>query len=122
MRVLAVDDDWEILKTLDLCWSDEVEMETVGSGMLAVNKLKKKTYDVVVTDFLMPEMDGIALTKHIREQHPDVMMVMMTAFPDSSLRTEALRAGCAMFISKPFDCTTALERIQVKLSPSDDEA
>ncbi len=116
MRILAVDDDWEILKTLDLCWSDQVEIETVLNGLFALNKLKRNSYDVVVTDFLMPEMDGIALTKRISEDHPDIMMVMMTAFPDASLRTEALKAGCAMFISKPFDCTQALQQIQHRMA------
>ncbi|HLG01232.1 MAG TPA: response regulator transcription factor, partial [Acidimicrobiia bacterium] len=66
----------------------------------AVAKVAECDPDVVVTDYKMPDMDGIATARAIREQRPDQAIILYTAYLDAALEREAKAAGVALCVSK----------------------
>ncbi len=82
------------------------QLEMVGNGLLALEKVKTKPYDLVLMDIQMPVLDGYAATKAIRqwerEQHHDpIPIVALTAYALSEDSERSLAAGCAAHLSKP---------------------
>lgn len=82
------------------------QLEMVGNGLLALEKVKTKPYDLVLMDIQMPALDGYAATKAIRqwerEQHRDLIpIVALTAYAVSGDAEKSLAAGCTAHLSKP---------------------
>lgn len=71
-----------------------------GNGQEALDSLQKHTPDVVLTDMLMPEMDGLELVRAIRIKHPLVPVILMTAHGSEELAIQALRQGAASYVPK----------------------
>jgi CheY-like chemotaxis protein/anti-sigma regulatory factor (Ser/Thr protein kinase) len=71
-----------------------------SDGKEALEMLRQQTADVVLTDMLMPEMDGLELVRAIREQHPVVPVILMTAHGSEDLAMRALRNGAASYVPK----------------------
>src|SRR5438309_1895923 len=69
-----------------------------GNGKEALDVLDRDTLDLVLTDLLMPEMDGLELVKEVREKHPLVPVILMTAFGSEEVAIEALRKGAASYV------------------------
>lgn len=78
----------------------------VGNGLLALEKVKTKPYDLVLMDIQMPVLDGYAATKAIRQweleqHHAPIPIVALTAYALSEDAEKSLAAGCAAHLSKP---------------------
>lgn len=71
-----------------------------ADGKQALEMMKEKTPDVVLTDMLMPEMDGLELVRAIRSRHPLVPVILMTAHGSEDLSIQALRNGAASYVPK----------------------
>jgi CheY-like chemotaxis protein/anti-sigma regulatory factor (Ser/Thr protein kinase) len=71
-----------------------------ANGKEALETLQKQTPDVVLTDMLMPEMDGLELVRAIRAKHPLVPVILMTAHGSEDLAIQALRNGAASYVPK----------------------
>ena len=69
----------------------------------------------VIADVQMPGMSGIELQSHLIAQGCSVPMIFITAFPEESIRSRALKAGAVCFLSKPFDGTILIECIDIAL-------
>jgi len=80
-----------------------VESSWVASGALALGYLAQRPVDAVVTDLRMPDMDGMQLLQQVRSRHPEVAVIMMTAHGTVQVAVEAMKAGAADFVLKPFD-------------------
>jgi CheY-like chemotaxis protein/predicted regulator of Ras-like GTPase activity (Roadblock/LC7/MglB family) len=106
-RVLVVDDEQNIalgiLKTLGQ--SPMYVAKHAPNGEVAVAELAKTPYDLVITDIRMPGMSGIDLLRHIRTNHADVGVIIMTAYGSTQVQEEASRRGSLLYIEKPFDFT-----------------
>jgi len=103
-RILIVDDDPLILELLGIfIASFGLEYEAAGDGKEAVNKLAANEYAIVITDMIMPNMDGMQLLKHIREHHPDTGVIVVTGHTGTFSYTDVIKAGASDFISKPFN-------------------
>ncbi|MFQ3597380.1 MAG: response regulator [Chloroherpetonaceae bacterium] len=106
-RVLVVDDEQNIalgiLKTLGQ--SPMYVAKHAPNGEVAVDELAKTPYDLVITDIRMPGMSGIDLLRHIRTNHADVGVIIMTAYGSTQVQEEASRRGSLLYIEKPFDFT-----------------
>ncbi len=104
--ILIVDDDADMLDMLRLvlkkgCGSDIV---TSQSGREALEILKGgRVPDVVLSDIKMPDMDGLALLKKIREQDNSISIVLMTGYGTIEMAVEALKNGAYDFLQKPFE-------------------
>ena len=93
--------------------------EVVGeadNGKVAVQMYSEVKPDVVTMDITMPEMDGIAAVKEIKAGDPNAKVVMVSAMGQQAMVIEAIRAGAADFIVKPFQPDRVLEALGKALS------
>lgn len=101
-KILIVEDDLEARESLDefLC-SNSFSVLAFASAPEALKTIKKKDFDIILTDLVMPEMDGISFTKAIRELGKDIPVLIMTGFASIEYAVESLKAGATDFITKP---------------------
>jgi CheY-like chemotaxis protein len=103
-RILIVDDDEMVLMALgELLKPEGYEVHTVSSGQEALEKLDKNTYDLLMLDIIMPEIDGFELCKKIRENdvHRETPIVFLTAKSREEDRAQGIESGANLFLSKP---------------------
>ncbi len=108
-RVLLVEDDEIFLRPLRR--SLEVggyEVVAVSSGEEAIDVLKADDPDVVLTDKRLPGMDGVELVRRLKVEHPDLAIVMMTAYATIESAVETMRLGAADYLVKPFEVAELL--------------
>jgi DNA-binding NtrC family response regulator len=105
--LLIVDDDSAILTSLAEALADggETNIRVANSPHAALVQMSESAPDVVLSDVRMPEMDGIAFLKLLRERSPSVDVVLMTAYDDMPTVVSAMRAGAVEFLVKPLDLT-----------------
>jgi len=104
IKILLVDDDPAILEILaDLMAIFGHEYVTANDGLEAMEMLKQDFFHIVLTDMMMPGMDGMELLKHIRSNYPHIKVMVVTGFDRTFTYTDVIRAGASDFISKPFN-------------------
>ena len=102
-KVLVVDDNEPLRKTVVAFLSRQGhQCETAGNGIEALNTIHESKFDAVITDIIMPEMDGITLTKELLSLHPDLPIMIMTGHSKEYPTESAISAGARDFIEKPF--------------------
>ncbi len=102
--ILVVDDERSIRVGLKgLLAKEGYEVAIAESGGDALRFLDGQLFDLVLTDLRMPGLDGVSLLKKIKEQYPDTLVVMMTAYGSEKIAVEAMKAGAHDYIVKPFD-------------------
>jgi two-component system NtrC family response regulator len=108
-RLVLVDDDEVFLRplhrTLEL---KGYEVLPVQSGEEALDTLKAEDVDAVVTDRRLPGMDGVELVRQIKIDHPDLAVVVMTAYGSIESAVEAMRLGAEDYLVKPFEVAEML--------------
>ena len=104
IKILLVDDDVSILEILsDLMPIFGYDYDTARSGEEAVEKLKHNSFHIVLTDMMMPNMDGMELLKYVNTHYPNIKVMVVTGYDRSFTYTDVIRAGASDFISKPFN-------------------
>lgn len=111
--ILLVEDNQELLLLMSSLLSTHFNILTASNGEKAQKIIQKSSLDVVVTDVMMPVMDGIELTKWIKESedYSQLPVVMLTAKTQEDDRSEAYCAGADAYITKPFN----LEILQLRI-------
>lgn len=115
-RVLVVDDEPGMLEvcvdSLELL-SDAV-VETESDSIKARERISSEHWDLLIADVRMPKLGGVGLLRAARENDPDLMVLMMTAFPSVESAVESMKLGAADYITKPFrpeDLCTAVHSL-----------
>jgi diguanylate cyclase (GGDEF)-like protein len=104
LKILLVDDDPSILEILaDLMAIFGHDYETAKDGLEAIDKLKHDFFHIVLTDMMMPGMDGMDLLKYIHGNYPNIKIMVVTGYDRTFTYTDVIRAGASDFISKPFN-------------------
>ncbi|RME54809.1 MAG: DNA-binding response regulator [Caldilineae bacterium] len=88
------------LKAFLLAFDDLELVGEAGSGHEALALCEKVQPDVILMDLVMPDMDGAATTRAIRERYPHIQVVVLTSFPEEDLVTQALQAGAISYLLK----------------------
>lgn len=102
MRILIVDDETKLGLLLSSALKKAgYEADFVDTAGAALNKIAAG-YDVVLTDIRMPGMDGMELLRRVKSEHPEVVVVMMTAHGTVKSAVEAMKAGAYDYLLKPF--------------------
>ena len=111
-RILIVDDEPSITSLLASFLGVQGYLcETATNGRTALEMVSQNHFDVVIIDILMPEMDGITLTKKLLRQFPNLLIMVMSGHYDEKNMESAVAAGAREFIKKPF----SLEEFNMRL-------
>ncbi len=104
ITILVVDDEKVQLETLKRGLRTRgFQVCTAINGRDALKSLNNSgKVDLVITDYTMPEMNGVELCDKIRDTFKNIPVIIMTAFGDKEIALDALRHGCNGFIDKPF--------------------
>jgi putative nucleotidyltransferase with HDIG domain len=103
-RIVVVDDEEAIREVVcTMLESQGYQCFPFGNGRLAQEHLQKESPDLILTDMIMPEMDGLSLVEWSCKHDPDVPVVMVTAMHDLSIALKAIRRGAYDYVLKPFE-------------------
>jgi putative nucleotidyltransferase with HDIG domain len=103
-QILIVDDEENICNILARRLTREGYLcVTANNGREALNYFYKNTFSLIISDIKMPEMDGVELLKKVKSVDPNMMVIMVTAYPEIDMAVEAMRLGAYDFIIKPAD-------------------
>ncbi len=119
--ILVVDDSATIARLLQMALArDGYDVRVAGTGQEALAAIDERCPDLILADVMMPEMDGLELTRRIRQdtRTANVTIIMITARGMSADRIDGLAAGADDYICKPFDLPEVLARIRGALRRS----
>jgi DNA-binding NtrC family response regulator len=103
IRVLLIDDDEWIRDSLCIFFENEGwHLIAVETAEEAIELLKKEAYEVIITDYRLPGMDGLTFLRQIQEIQPHAMKILITAYWSNEVLSEANRLGVHDLIKKPF--------------------
>ncbi len=102
-HILIVDDELGPRESLRAVFKGTYRVTTAASAAEGLEVLAREPVELVLTDVIMPDMDGLTFLRHVRERHPGLPVVMISA--SSSVRpvVEAMRQGAQDYVAKPFD-------------------
>ena len=115
MKLLLIDDDEWIRDSLSLFFEGEgCHLLALETAEEALEELKHQTYDIIITDYRLPGINGLEFLKHLRSKNIGTMNILITAYGDDDVISEARRLGVQDIINKPFnseDIETSLIRL-----------
>ena len=111
-KILIAEDNDSNFVLMSYILKKYYQFERAKNGQEAVEMVDKNQYDIVLMDIKMPIMDGLEATKAIKEKHPDLPIVALTANAFDSDRQLAMEVGCNDFLSKPVSSEECIETIK----------
>jgi two-component system response regulator (stage 0 sporulation protein F) len=103
-KVLIVDDQNGIRVMLsELLHSEGYSIYQASNGRIALELVQQYQPDLVLLDMKIPGMSGLEILRQIKQQHPEIKVIMMTAYGELNMLNEARDLGALMNFSKPFD-------------------
>jgi len=114
--ILVVDDELLIRDLLyDFFTGQGWDISVAEDGEKALEVMRSRDFDLVLTDIKMPAMDGLDLTSHVKQSHPELPVVLMTGFPSVDTAVEALRKKVDDYIIKPFNINQLYKLVEAKV-------
>ncbi|HFE62883.1 MAG TPA: response regulator, partial [Caldithrix sp.] len=101
LTILIVDDEEKTRKVLKINLADTYRILLASNGGEAVKILNQETVHLVLTDLKMPEMNGLELLHHIRDNYKNIPVILMTAYGTAENAVEAMKMGAYDYILKP---------------------
>ncbi len=101
--ILIIDDDKSIRKAFSMTLSDQYNVSTAADATLGLKHQQEQEPDLILLDINLPDLDGIQVLKKIKENSPDTVVIMITAFRDIKLVVEATKLGAFDYLVKPID-------------------
>ena len=111
-KILIAEDNDSNFVLMSYILKKYYQFERARNGREAVEMVDKNQYDIVLMDIKLPIMNGLEATKAIKEKHPDLPILALTANAFDSDRQLAMDAGCDDFLSKPVSSEECLETIK----------
>jgi len=104
MRILLADDDSSVRRVLEFKLKQRgFDVTSVGDGAEAVRYLKESSFNLLISDIRMPGVDGIDLLGQAKSLHPEIKVILITAYAAVSQAVQAVKLGAFDYITKPFD-------------------
>ncbi len=111
-KILVVDDEVKMCFTLTKLFElSHYPVAVAHNGLEALDKIDSFQPNCILLDIRMPKMNGIDVLKKVKEEHPEIVVIMTTAVATEESREECLKAGAAEYLIKPIDFKTLLETI-----------
>ncbi len=112
-KVLIVDDEKDFLEIMaERMGARGMEVSTTASAEKALKMVLKESYDAVIMDLMMPEMDGFKALKLFKETRPDISIILLTANVPEEKCIEAIKLGAMDVIEKPADLDLLTQKIE----------
>jgi len=122
-KILLVEDEEDILKTLELILTKEgFFVTTAQDGVAALNKLRTEVFDLIILDLMLPKWDGFKLCAAIKQdkRHRETPVIVLTAKAQESDRQRCLEYGVDEYMTKPFDPDILITKIKALIERSRD--
>lgn len=113
-RVVVVDDSADLRMLLSLAFKRDGRVQvaaSVGDGQQGIDAVREHNPDVVLMDVSMPVMDGLTATRRLKQEFPDLPILILTGYGDARLEEEAARAGADTFMDKTQPLTVVVDAI-----------
>ncbi|MGQ9648257.1 MAG: GGDEF domain-containing response regulator [Thermodesulfobacteriota bacterium] len=111
-KILVVDDEEQIRKLIVTVLSQKGhQCLTANNGREALDKMRETRVDALITDIVMPEMDGIALAEELSKDHQNLPVMVMTGYATENSAETAFTSGAREFIKKPFSISEFVIRL-----------
>jgi DNA-binding NtrC family response regulator len=114
--ILIVDDEPGARESLEVILEDDYQLLSVGSGQEAMETLQKKPIDLVLLDVNMPDMDGLAVLRKIKEQDEEMDVIMVSALNQARKAVDAIKLGAYDYITKPYEPEDILSTVNRVIS------
>ncbi len=102
--ILLIEDEARLRHNLQIILQGEgYQIVTAENGLEGIQKAQEGLFDLVLTDLVMPEVDGFQVMEYLRDHCPDTVVVAITAYASTGSAIEALRKGAYDYLAKPFD-------------------
>lgn len=114
--ILIVDDDESSHRSLTLIFGREgYETETAGTGREAIEKAQRRFFNLALLDIKLPDMEGLELLVPLKHLHPDMIVIMVTAYASTKTAIRAMNEGASAYITKPLDMDEVLATVKQAL-------
>ncbi len=121
-RILIIDDDENIRKVVSAILRDKgYDVDTAETGNQAIAKTHENTYDLMLADIRLPDMEGTELLTKVRDTTPKIRKVIVTGYPTLQNAVSAVNKGADAYIMKPFDIELMLQTIEEQLEKQKQE-
>jgi CheY-like chemotaxis protein len=114
-KILVAEDNDSNYILMTYILKRDYEFQRAANGREAVDMALTGGFDMVLMDIKMPVMDGLEATAKIKEKHPELPIIALTANAFDSDRQLAMEAGCDDFLSKPVSSEKCLKAIEAKI-------
>ena len=116
MKILIIEDDHRVAELIQRGLEEQGFTPTLAYDGLSGKKLAlNDNYDLIITDIILPKLDGLDLCKEIRQTKPDTPIIMLTALGTTDDKVEGFDAGADDYLVKPFEMRELLVRIRALL-------
>jgi DNA-binding NtrC family response regulator len=116
VKTLLVDDDELIRDSLKIAFATKgCSMRVAETAEEGLQAIKEERFDIIISDFRLPGMNGLDFLKLATVTHPQAVNILITAYRDEYLFSEAVRLGITEFIDKPFSVKALVELLAVSL-------
>jgi CheY-like chemotaxis protein len=116
LQILVVDDEPEILSLMaEWLEGEGLAARSTSDSLEASRLLKTIAFDVIVSDIMMPNLNGLQLLEAAKRQNPSVQVVLVTAYSSRALALDALEKGASGFVEKPMTRETFLDPVRQAL-------
>jgi DNA-binding NtrC family response regulator len=112
-KVLLVDDEEQFLETLaERMRARGMEVTTATSATEALKKVAEESFDAIILDLLMPQIDGMEALGILKEKNPDIQVILLTGHATLEKGVEAMKLGATDFLEKPASLEVLTEKIK----------
>ncbi|MBU0969154.1 MAG: response regulator [Proteobacteria bacterium] len=112
-KVLLVDDEKEFLEIMsERMRARGMIVTATESADQALSIIEKESFDAIIMDFQMPEMDGMEALKAIKKKRPELQIILLTGYATVEKTVEAMKIGATDFLEKPADLEALVEKIK----------
>ena len=123
MRILLVEDDAMISESICASLKDaSYAVDSVDNGQIVETAVRSQNYDIVLLDLGLPGKDGLMVLNILRQSHPHLPVIILTARDDIDSRLSGLDGGADDYMIKPFDMSELLARMRVALRQRSNQA
>jgi len=119
-KILIVDDEESVRSILkDILESEGFTPDVAEDGEVAIQKMQKQSYDLIITDLMMPKKDGLEVLKNAGQLYPDIVVLVLTGFGTLESAIKSIQLGAKDYITKPFNVIDLINKIYGNLRAQD---